>query len=317
MKLITSRVYLIDEPNPLKKIELAGRTCYKSDSEFTDESAIKFFETMTNRGHYAMLEHGEATFELLGMKEGELDGAFRAIPYIRSSYKQNRYYITMSCSHMVGPNVVKANISRLSKELFFKMRDIFLTYYLNGIDDRRPVTQLNGIQVKMLKDVTEIIDFDLDDLKLHKSFTFKFVCDRGVSHELVRHRQSVAQESQRYCNYSKDKFGNEITFVVPHDWNEWSDEAKEIFANSCTYAETNYLKLLNLGKAPQDARRVLPNSTKTEVILTMPLGSWEHFIDLRSKGTTGAPHPDMKKVADPVAVSVLELVDNYMHMPHN
>ena len=95
MKLITSRVYLIDEPNPLKKIELAGRTCYKSDSEFTDESAIKFFEGMAKRHHFAMLEHGECTFEISGMNKGELDGTFRSIPFIRSSYKHGRYYITM------------------------------------------------------------------------------------------------------------------------------------------------------------------------------------------------------------------------------
>lgn len=317
MNLINSSVYHLDEPNPLKKIEVAGRTCYKSDSEFTDETAIKFFDRMSNSGHYAMLEHGEATFELLGMKEGELDSEFRAIPYIRTSYKPNRWYVTMTCSHMVGPNVVYSNISKLAKELFFRMRDMFLTYYLNGMNDKVLVTQINGIQIKMLKDVTEIVDFNEADLKLHKSETFKFIVDRAVSHELVRHRQSVAQESQRYCNYSKNKFGNEITFVTPHDWDTWSDEERSIFEFSLVESEKNYMKLINLGKLPQDARRVLPNATKTEVILTMPIGRWEHFINLRSKGTTGAPHPDMKRVADPVAIKIPEIIEDYMSRPHN
>ncbi|MBQ3185643.1 MAG: FAD-dependent thymidylate synthase [Firmicutes bacterium] len=313
MKLITSRVYLIDEPNPLKKIELAGRTCYKSDSEFTDESAIKFFEGMAKRHHFAMLEHGECTFEISGMNKGELDGTFRSIPFIRSSYKHGRYYITMSFSHMTSDLVLSYPISKIAKELFFRMRDICINYYLNGMNDKVLVDNTVGVQIKMLKDVREIVDFGADDLYTHKSFTFKFICDRGVSHELVRHRCSVAQESQRYCNYGKDKFGNEITFVAPHDWEEWTEEQKEMFAKSLAYAEKNYLDLLNSGKAPQQARAVLPNATKTEVILTMPVGRWLHFLNLRSIGTTGAPHPDMKKLADQVNVTVHDLIDQYLN----
>lgn len=102
----------------------------------------------------------------------------------------------------------------------------------------------------------------------HCSFTVKFVCDRGVSHEIVRHRlASYCQESTRYCNYGKDQFGSEITVIKPCYLNENTfayDEWKEV----CRRAETAYFNLLNWGLSPQEARAVLPNSLKTEVVMT-------------------------------------------------
>lgn len=313
MKAIESSVHYLDEANPLKRIELAGRTCYKSDSEFTDESAVKFFNRMAKSKHYAMLEHGEATFELLGLDVGEIDENFLKIPYIRSSYKCMRYYITMSCSHMQRHEEILEGVNNFTKDLFYHMKYMFERFYIEGADESCLIEKLDNVQIKLLRDVTEIVDFNMADLELHKSETFKFICDRAVSHELVRHRHSVAQESQRYCNYSMDKFGNEITCVVPHDWDTWTEEAKQIFIDSCTHEEINYFKLLDMGKLPQDARRVLPNATKTEVILTMPIKFWYHFINLRSIGTTGAPHPDMKRLADVVNVQMKEIQNKYVN----
>lgn len=128
----------------------------------------------------------------------------------------------------------------------------------------------------------------------HCSFTVKFICDRGVSHELVRHRLAAyTQESTRYCNYSKDGFGNEITVIRPPFFTENSKEYKE-WENSCLRAEHGYLTLLDMGATPQEARSVLPNSLKTEINMTANLREWRHFFKLRCARDA---HPQMREVA--------------------
>lgn len=130
----------------------------------------------------------------------------------------------------------------------------------------------------------------------HASVTVKFICDRGVTHEIVRHRMaSYAQESTRYCNYTKDGFGNEITVIEPCFFNEGTPEHFKWF-ESCLQAESAYNHLIKMGRTPQEARSVLPNSLKTEIIVTMNLREWIHFFNLRVVGTTGAPHPQIKEV---------------------
>lgn len=134
----------------------------------------------------------------------------------------------------------------------------------------------------------------------HASISVKFIIDRGVSHEIVRHRiASYAQESTRYCNYSKDKFGNEITvinlkehFKNPLSFDVWYD--------ACLYAEKAYFKLLELGESPQIARSILPTCTKTEIVCTFNVREWFHFFNLRAIGTTGAPHPQMTEITIPL-----------------
>jgi thymidylate synthase (FAD) len=134
----------------------------------------------------------------------------------------------------------------------------------------------------------------------HASMTVKFIVDRGVSHELVRHRlASFAQESTRYCNYSKNKFGNEITVISPYFFEE-NAKMYDIWKNAMKNAEKAYLDLLNGGASPQEARSVLPNSLKTEVIVTANMREWRHFFKLRAAGETGAPHPQMAEVAIPL-----------------
>lgn len=131
----------------------------------------------------------------------------------------------------------------------------------------------------------------------HASVTVKFVVDRGISHELVRHRlASFAQESTRYCNYSKDDFGSEITFIIP-EYLEYKSGGWNIWKESMKQAEDAYFKMLDFGLSPQQARAVLPNSTKTEVVMTANLREWRHFFKLRAIGTTGKPHPQMLEVA--------------------
>lgn len=128
----------------------------------------------------------------------------------------------------------------------------------------------------------------------HISLTFKIVCDRGVTHEIVRHRlASYSQESTRYCNYSQEKFGNELTFIKPCFWDE-DDESYKIWETSMKQIEIQYFILINSGATPQEARSVLPNSLKTEIYVTMNLREWRHFLKLR---TSKAAHPQMREVA--------------------
>lgn len=142
----------------------------------------------------------------------------------------------------------------------------------------------------------------------HASVTVKFVVDRGISHELVRHRlASFAQESTRYCNYSKDDFGSEITFIIP-DYLEYKSEGWNIWKESMKQAEDAYFKMLNFGLSPQQARAVLPNSLKTEVVMTANLREWRHFFKLRALGTTGKPHPQMLEVAVPLLEDMKNLI---------
>lgn len=129
----------------------------------------------------------------------------------------------------------------------------------------------------------------------HGSITAKVVCDRGVSHEIVRHRiASYCQESTRYCNYSKDSFGSEITVVEPV-WLNLDCASRHIWKVACEFAETAYFDLLHEGRTPQEARAVLPNSLKTEIMITMNPREWRHFFKLRC---SEAAHPDMRYVAN-------------------
>ena len=128
----------------------------------------------------------------------------------------------------------------------------------------------------------------------HGVLTVKFICDRGVSHEIVRHRiASYCQESTRYCNYSQDKFGNEITVIRPCFLMEGTKKY-ELWSHACDRAESAYFDMLICGCTPQEARSVLPNSLKTEVVMTANIREWRHFIKLR---TSEKAHPQMRQVA--------------------
>lgn len=128
----------------------------------------------------------------------------------------------------------------------------------------------------------------------HGSVTVRFTCDRGVSHEIVRHRlASYCQESTRYCNYSKESFGGEISFIRPSTMAKGSVAMPQWIA-ACKQAEFSYFAMLDYGRTPQEARSVLPNSTKTEVVMTANMREWRHFLRLR---TAPAAHPDMREVA--------------------
>ena len=128
----------------------------------------------------------------------------------------------------------------------------------------------------------------------HEKISVRVVCDRGVSHEIVRHRiASYSQESTRYCNYSKEKFGKELTFIKPVFWEEDS-KAYQLWKNLMKKTEASYNELIEMGAAPQEARSILPNSLKTEIVITMNLREWRHFFRLR---TSKKAHPQMRQIS--------------------
>ena len=153
--------------------------------------------------------------------------------------------------------------------------------------------------------VQKLIERGHESVLEHESITVRFVCDRGVSHEIVRHRlASYSQESTRYCNYSNDRFGYEITFIKPC----FFKEAKGAYCswyNTMDFAECAYFDMLEDGCTPQEARSVLPNSTKTEIVMTANLREWRHFLKLR---TAKAAHPQMRELTVPLLHELQERI---------
>ena len=252
-----------------KQIEKVGRVCYKSEDKITESSAKPFVDRMIKSGHGAMLEHGTVYLYIRrkGNESLEVD-KYLMNPYSKVVFRQS-------------PN---------SRDM-----EIYITTNLRVLVE-------NGWLDGWLDDLQYICE----PTEYHeRRITVHFVCDRGVSHEFVRHRvMSFAQESTRYCNYSKDKFGNELTFIQPcwmpsSEWCE-NDKAGHIFLQSLKMSEGLYLELLSEGWKAQEARAVLPNSLKTELVVTGFTSDWNHFFDLRARGTTGAPHPQAKELAEPL-----------------
>ena len=156
------------------------------------------------------------------------------------------------------------------------------------------------------KFVRNLVKREHEAMLEHAHITVIFTVDRGVSHELVRHRlASFAQESTRYCNYSQDKFGNEITVIRPFYLDPRSVEYQE-WCKAMQACEKVYLNMLSFGCTPQEARAVLPNSLKTEIAVTANLREWRHILKLRAAGTTGQPHPQMAEIMIPLLKELQE-----------
>lgn len=278
-----------------KQIERAGRVCYKSEDKITEDSAKDFVDRMIKLGHGAMLEHG--TIYLI------IDCSGRLLD-VANKYVNNKY-----SEWTLHPDGVHYCITTNYRVLL-----------QNGwLDD-----------LQYLCEPTEYHE---------KRVTVHFVCDRGVSHEYVRHRVfSFAQESTRYCNYSKDKFGNELTYICPC-WLDYdrvqelteiaNRDNKEVYRMGhdeslsmeerglCSFVydmsnhEHGYLFQISVGWKPQEARAVLPNALKTELVMTGFVSDWEHFFKLRDAGSA---HPQARELAHPLHMEFLRrnyLVDLY------
>lgn len=144
------------------------------------------------------------------------------------------------------------------------------------------------------KFVSKILKSGHESVIEHEKVSVRIICDRGVTHEIVRHRiASYSQESTRYCNYNNEKFGNELTLIKPLFWEEDSKEYK-LWLETMQTIEDTYNRLIEAGAEPQQARSILPNSLKTEIVVTMNLREWRHFFKLR---TAKRAHPQMREVA--------------------
>ena len=270
MRLIKPSVEIIkqeeyDLNHSFKFIELAGRTCYKSEDKITEDSAKEFVDRMIKSGHGAMLEHGTVylTIPNKNVSRSLLIYYCERNPYSKVVWTDTNVYITTNYRAIIE----------------------------NNWND-------------LLKYITAPTEFHV------KRTTVKFICDRGISHEFVRHRVfSFAQESTRYCNYTKDKFNNELTFIIPCwikdlkegnyyaycEYNHSKNDTSKRWFDSCMSAEFVYTNLIEEGWKPQEARTILPNSLKTELIMTGFDSDWRHFFELRCAPTA---HPQAKELAD-------------------
>lgn len=301
MRLIKPSFSIWDQQEGLegiyKQIERAGRVCYKSEDKITEDSAIEFVERMIKSGHGAMLEHGTVYLKIPFGKmldNGEFENEALACWFVDNPYS------------------------------WVKIGGV-------GTEDCWYVT--SNYRVLIEKNLLYTLQYLCEPTEFHeKRVTVHFVCDRGVSHEYVRHRVfSFAQESTRYCNYSKDKFGNELTFIIPRwlslsngsytydypngftkDGSKWDSKLElNTFLLSLVRSEATYLELIEQGWIAQQARAVLPNSLKTELVMTGFVSDWEHFFKLRDAGSA---HPQARELAHPLHMEFLRrnyLVDLY------
>lgn len=292
--------------NPEQFIEKVGRTCYKSEDKITEDSAARFVSGLVKRGHEAMIEHWNLIFKVQPFWYEQILDDYETLrsstnlnlktqmrPYLRFTSHE---YSTGDVRCLVSGNMrawrdfVKActeGFGFIPQYLHGVIRcyNLFFPeyqYYIPGIIQN---DKLIPVSVNELND---------RERQVHQNVTVKFICDRGVSHEIVRHRvASFAQESTRYCNYGLDKFGNEITVIRP-SWCKEGEALYDIWKGGCAENEETYFAMLNAGATPQEARSVLPNSLKTEIIVTMNLDGWKHFFGLRC---TPDAHPDIQEVA--------------------
>lgn len=291
----------------LKKIEACGRVCYKSEGKIEEGSAEKFVANIIKRGHEAVLEHAsfivevdpefydETKYVINQLEErGDfisfLRFTFDTRPIISGNVRAWRSFFAAAMKDYGHLPIASEKFIKNNPIVFPEFQDVKFKPYANASDFK----------------ILNPSELDSTNEKLtHQDVTVKFVVDRGVSHEIVRHRiASYCQESTRYCNYSKEDFGSEITFIIPHyldyksaAWNTWKETMK-----AC---EDAYFKLLDIGLLPQEARAVLPNSLKTEVVMTANLREWLTFFKLR---TANAAHPQMREVTRPLLDDFKELI---------
>ena len=325
MKMIDPSVTQITETNPFKKIELVGRTCYKSNSAMTEETGRKFFNQLVSRSHFAMLEHATFVFmikkrlnspkeiapfhsihSLLGITHPlwEDSTTYNSYGFLKITDSPSRILISGNLRAIIesGSVVLTHALCKIDPQLVYTY-DHLPTYEARrackSITKDSIIMDYKKREVHYVENLFDLPDLSEEEFRNHFYMTLDFITDRGVTHEMVRHRRaSFAQESTRYCNYAKEKFGSEITVIKPTGWDAMPDQHKHSFIKTFESAEREYNYLISEGFTPQIARGVLPTELKTEIIMTCDANEWEHFFNLRSHGLTGAPHPDIKRVAD-------------------
>lgn len=335
MKIIEQSVEAITPTeNYLDLLEKVGRTCYKSEDKITNDSAMKFVKAICKSNHLAILEHYNVHFM---MTRGDADTFISYIDFLNSHEKQKIFVNPLKYFNwdvISSESAIFTGSLRAFYELFQwlvnihgcidicnTMLHLLKTFYptvFNNIDGETFYSPIESLALDtLLFNDYDLIKASKDKhyppvpLEKHILHTLKFTTDRGVSHELVRHRNcAFAQESTRYCNYSKDKFGNEITFIKPVEFSTdpYEEDIKSaIWGSTCFNIETSYFEMLGCGATPEQARSVLPNSLKTEIVVTASELEWQHIINLRYYGTTGKPHPQIKDLMEKALPILTEL----------
>lgn len=276
MKLINSSFEILEQAPGIqgvkKQIERAGRTCYKSEDKITDTSCEEFVNRMVNSGHGAMLEHGTV--------------------YLKIPYK----YIDVSVELEIP--IIEDSVAKYTENKYSRCITINHIAY---ITTNYRVLAENG----WLDD----LQYQCEPTEFHeKRITVKFILPISISREFIRHRTaSFAEQSTRYCNYSKSKFGEELTFITPCWYDNVDSYTKNEFDRGLQYAEGYYMFMVDKGMKPQEAREILPLCTKTELVMTAFISDWEHFFKLRCHSTA---HPDARTLAIPLQDKFIEL--NYI-----
>jgi thymidylate synthase (FAD) len=286
-----------------EQIEICGRLCYKSEHKITQGSALDFVKKMIKDRHNAVMEMATMTFflddpdyfldlehwEILIMKYLVIDDYKDGLLITGSIRGFREVFFQLSDDSL---------IKIIALQIWKKSPVLFCDYHERMKYIERESDVNDEIVVKMFS------DFELEELRRevpwlyfrHKFVPVRFIVNRAVTHELVRHRPcSFLQESQRYCRYANDQFGNRVTFIKPIFYEEGTEEY-ELWENSILQAEKTYLKLLKTS-SPQASRTVLPNSCKTEIIIYCSLEQWAHMFHLR---TSPAAEPSMQQVMTPL-----------------
>lgn len=314
MKIIKPNAELLTHDIPAYQfIEKVGRTCYKSEDKIIDTSAVNFVKALVKNKHLAMLEHEYLYFNIIGGQAVMEDLLLITSGDQDTDNMKITKYLNVFGSCISGSFRAWIEYFKNASEIpFFNSPILFAIYrqlhdtYPDIFNNDRyigfgPMSYSDALKYARLVPRKEIessykMYSEPSNLLPH---TIKFTCDRGVSHEFVRHRPaSFAQESTRYCNYSHNKFGNELTFIEPCFWDYKVDDDGDLWHYICEESEKIYFTMLKDGATPEQARSILPNSLKTELIITATEEEWQHIVDLRYHGTTGKPHPQMKEVMD-------------------
>lgn len=286
MKLIEPTYEIINQNSGTlediyKHIELCGRTCYKSEDRITEGSAEKFVEAMIKNGHTAMLEHGTV---YLYIKHEEKDGVDMGDPYDIS-------FDLLFCKY------AKHNSN-------FDTHESFYTVNLRWLVEKYPEQSENQLYIPSWKDIIDQYAVEQPDDRWPKRHTVKLTTSLHVYKDLTRHRtMSFAIESTRYCNYSKGKFGAELTFIKPCWMEQTEHENKglsDYFYAHLEDVEQTYLDSIHAGWQAQQAAEILPQCVKADVVITGFEDDWDHIFDLRSLGTTGKPHPEVERIITPI-----------------
>ncbi|MDR2548870.1 MAG: FAD-dependent thymidylate synthase [Desulfobulbus sp.] len=299
MRIIAPSFAILDELDRQSlpvRIEYCGRICYKSEERIDSDSAIPFVKKMATNGHNSVLEMGVVTLVATCATPEPIQALFFRQPkFLHIDWlRDDQLLITGSIRAFREMRLFHPgdDICRAIAQFLGHRHPYFFEAPARPGDE----AAATGVRIDKLE-LAEVERLAPALCARHRFLAIKFIVNRAVTHELVRHRPcSFLQESQRYCRYSADKFGNEVTFIKPVFFAEDSEEFT-MWRQAMEAMEAQYLRLLQTS-SPQAARTVLPNSCKTEIIVYANLGEWKHICALR---TPPAAEPSMREVMIPLA----------------